>query len=103
MLSKGDRPTAVVCLNDLAAFGVMRAARDLGLEVPGDVSVVGIDGVPLAEQMFVSLSTVRQPHEEMAAKAVEFLLSRIEGDEDVEPRSAEFATDFIGRESIGEA
>jgi len=100
LFSKGDRPTAVVCLNDLAGFGVMRAAKDLGLDVPGDVSVVGIDGVPLAEQMFVSLSTVRQPHEEMAAKSIEFLLSRIEGNDEIAPRSAEFATEFIARESI---
>lgn len=103
VLAKAGRPTAVVCLNDLAGFGVMRAARDLGLAVPGDVSVVGIDGVPLAEQMFVSLSSVCQPHEEMSAKSVEFLLSRVEGEAVIEPRHAEFKTEFVSRESVGPA
>ncbi|YCM45445.1 LacI family DNA-binding transcriptional regulator [Verrucomicrobiaceae bacterium 227] len=101
ILERADRPTAIVSLNDLTAIGVMRAAKDLGLEVPRDVSVVGIDGIPLAEQMLVSLSTVAQPHDEMVAKAVEFLLSRIEGEEAIAPRRAEFATEFIERESIG--
>jgi LacI family transcriptional regulator len=101
ILEASNRPTAVVALNDLTAIGVMRAAKDLGLEVPGDISVVGIDGIPLAEQMLVSLSTVAQPHDAMVAKAVEFLLSRIEGEESIAPRRAEFDTEFIERESIG--
>lgn len=101
ILSGPNRPTAVVTLNDLTAIGVMRAAKDLGLGVPEDVSVVGIDGVPLGEHLTVSLSTVVQPHEEMVAKTVEFLLSRIEGDDDPKPRRAEFPTHFIQRESVG--
>jgi DNA-binding LacI/PurR family transcriptional regulator len=101
ILEKADRPTAVVALNDLTAIGVMRAAKDLGLNVPGDVSVVGIDGIPLGEFLQVSLSTVAQQHEKIAAKAVEFLLERIEGDGKGEPQRAEFPTQFIQRESIG--
>ena len=103
ILGAASRPTAMVALNDLTAIGVMRAAKDLKLDVPGDLSVVGIDGVPLSEQLWVSLSTIVQPHEEMIAKAVEMLLSRIEGDGDEPPQRAEFPTQFIQRESIGPA
>lgn len=100
ILTSDQRPTAVVALNDLSAIAVMRAAKDMNLNVPEDVSVVGIDGIPLAEQLFVSLSTIAQPHEEMVSKAVEFLIERIEGDRNREPRKAEFSTQFIERESI---
>lgn len=103
ILEKADRPTAVVALNDLTAIGVMRAAKDLGLKVPEDVSVVGIDGIPLGEFLEVSISTVAQQHEKMAAKAVEFLVERIEGDGNGAPQRAEFSTHFIQRESVGVA
>jgi LacI family transcriptional regulator len=100
VLAKKERPSAVVALNDLAAIGVMRAAKDLGLRVPEDVSVVGIDGIPMGEQLLVSLSTVAQPHEEMVAKTVELLLARIEGDGGPPPQRASFPTRFIQRESV---
>jgi LacI family transcriptional regulator len=100
-----NRPTAVVALNDFAAIGVMRAAKELRLDVPTDLSVVGIDGIPLVGQLTVSLSTVAQPHEEMVEKTVELLLSRIEGKsvEERAPERAEFPTRFILRESVGAA
>ncbi len=101
ILARESRPSAVVALNDLTAIGVMRAAKDLGLRVPEDVSVVGIDGIPLGEQLQISLSTVVQPHFEMASKAVEFLIERIEGDTNQDPRQAEFSTHFVQRESVG--
>lgn len=102
ILARADRPTAVVALNDLTAVGVMRAAIDAGLRVPNDLSVVGIDGVPMAAHLPVSLSTIAQPHKEMVAQAVEFLMSRIDGI-DAAPRRAEFQTTFIARESSGTA
>jgi DNA-binding LacI/PurR family transcriptional regulator len=100
ILERAERPTAVVALNDLTAIGVMRAAKDLGLGVPEDLSVVGIDGIPLGEQLSVSLSTIAQPHKEMAAKAAEFLIDRIEGGGSNLSKEAIFETNFIERESI---
>ena len=102
-LGKPDRPSAVVALNDLTAIGVMRAAKDAGLSVPEDLSVVGIDGVPLSGQLSVLLSTVEQPHEAMVAKTVEFLMNRIEGDGEQPLQRAEFPTKFVQRESVGPA
>lgn len=100
VLARHARPSAVVTLNDLTAIGVMRAAIDAGLHVPEDLSVVGIDGIPMGEHLPVSLSTIAQPHDEMVAQAVDFLMSRIDGIQ-ATPRRAEFQTTFIARESSG--
>ncbi|MCU0794380.1 MAG: LacI family transcriptional regulator [Akkermansiaceae bacterium] len=102
LLGLEERPTAMVALNDFTAIGVMRAAVECGLRVPEDVSVVGIDGIPLGGQLMVSLSTVVQPHAAMIERAFDFLWTRMEG-YDGEPRRAEFAACFEARESSGPA
>ena len=48
LLSRADRPTAVSAGNDLSAIGAMEAAQEMGLDVPGDVSVIGFDDIPEA-------------------------------------------------------
>ncbi len=65
LLDQTDRPTAVLCFSDVVALGVVRAAEELGLEVPRDLSVVGFDDSPLARRMRPALTTVRQ---DVAAK-----------------------------------
>jgi DNA-binding LacI/PurR family transcriptional regulator len=61
ILSRPDRPTAIVALSDLLASGVVLAARELGLRVPDDVSVAGFDGIELPWLAPDVLTTVRQP------------------------------------------
>jgi LacI family transcriptional regulator len=78
MLSRPDRPTAIFASSDMAAFGVMRAADDLGLEVPRDVSVVGFDDIPEAARVNPALTTVRQPLRDMGRVAVDQLLGRLD-------------------------
>jgi LacI family transcriptional regulator, galactose operon repressor len=74
------RPTAVFCYNDRMAMGAYRAAAELGLMIPRDVSVVGFDDqAPIAASLFPPLTTVALPHYEMGAWAVETLTSLIEG------------------------
>lgn len=92
-----DRPTAIFAGSDLAALGVLRAAREAHLRVPEDVSVVGFDDIPLAEWSTPALTTVRQPLTEMAAVAVRILLESAESG----PlrRRVELATDLVVRES----
>ena len=68
-------PTAVFCANDLLAVGVMSALRVAGVSIPDDVSVIGVDDIPLAAQMPVPLTTIRQPMDELGAAAAELLLS----------------------------
>lgn len=72
------RPLALFCANDVTALGAMRAAQRLGLSVPGDVSIVGVDGIPAGELALPRLTTVRQPLPEMAAAAVSLLVDMLE-------------------------
>ncbi|MEC8573068.1 MAG: substrate-binding domain-containing protein, partial [Pseudomonadota bacterium] len=75
-----DPPDAVFVANDHMAFAVMDVLRsELGLSVPGDVSVVGYDDVPTAAWPAYSLTTVRQPANRMVASTVDILLEEIEG------------------------
>jgi DNA-binding LacI/PurR family transcriptional regulator len=73
LLQLKDRPTAVLCFSDVYASQVVRAARDLGLDVPSDLSVVGYDDSPLATQLQPQLTTVRQDIQGKAHAAVGLL------------------------------
>ncbi|MFC7532602.1 LacI family DNA-binding transcriptional regulator [Actinoplanes sp. GCM10030250] len=77
MLSAADRPTAVLCFSDTTAVGVLQAADDLGLTVPGDLSVIGFDDGPLATQLQPPLTTVRQDVEEKGRVAAAALTEAI--------------------------
>ncbi len=76
LLSARDRPTAIFASSDTQALGVIAAARDLGLEVPGDVSIVGYDDVEAAD--YVGLTTIRQQLVESGRIGAEMLLREIE-------------------------
>lgn len=79
----GDRPDAVFVGNDHMAFAVMDVLRfELGLEVPGDVSVVGYDDVPMAAWPAYDLTTIRQPVRRMVDATVDLMLGQIEGNHD---------------------
>lgn len=69
LLSRPDRPTAIFTANDMQALGVYQAARDLGLSIPGDLSVVGYDDLPVVAWVDPPLTTVHQPLTEMAVAA----------------------------------
>jgi len=71
--SNGDRPTAVICSNDLMAIGAMQEATELGLRVPDDLSIVGFDGIDAAAWTQPALTTVEQPIDEIAGTAIEAL------------------------------
>ncbi len=74
LLAGPNAPTAIVAGNDLCAFGVLAAARELGLTVPRDLSVVGFDDIVLARLANPPLTTVRQPARQLAGMAVDQLL-----------------------------
>jgi len=79
VLSRTDRPTGLLCANDRVAVGVLLAAARLGLEVPGDVSVVGYDDDEnVAPQLLPALTTIALPHQEIGAMAMTSLLSHLE-------------------------
>ena len=79
LLGRSDRPTAVLCGNDLQTLGVYEAARLAGLRIPDDVSVVGFDGVGVTNWCGPPMTTVRQPFREMGAAAASLLLTLVAG------------------------
>lgn len=84
LLSLPSPPTAVFAHSDEVALGAIRTIRRAGLDVPGDISVVGIDDHPLAA--LTDLTTVRQPTREQGRRGAEMLLSLLRGEPDVDTR-----------------
>jgi DNA-binding LacI/PurR family transcriptional regulator len=80
VLAERPRPTALVATSDELALGAVEAAGELGLSVPGDVSVAGFDDVPAASMARPPLTTVHQDHAEKGRLAVEILLAGLRGD-----------------------
>lgn len=78
ILTASDRPTAVVAFNDQWAVRVIAAARDVGLRVPEDLSVVGFDDTTLAQNYDVPLTTINPACEEVGVSAVDLLIDKIE-------------------------
>jgi DNA-binding LacI/PurR family transcriptional regulator len=98
LLARPDRPTAIFAANDLQALGVYQAAREAGLRVPGDLSVVGFDDLPVVAWVDPPLTTVHQPLTEMAVAATELALTLGQGEE--APRTGlEIATTLTVRDS----
>ncbi len=91
-------PTAIFASNDVMAFGVMEIVRERGFKIPDDVSIVGFDDIPQAAYVHPSLTTVRQPLEEMGRAAARNLLTLIE-DSDYAPQRVELPVELIVRES----
>ena len=100
LLSASRRPTAVFACNDLMAIGALRAAREAGLSVPGDLSVVGFDDIGPAKFTEPALTTVAQPKHEIGAIAAELLLKRLD-DPDLPVARLLVDTELIIRESVG--
>ena len=76
-LVRPDRPSALVCSNDLLAVRCLRAAALAGLRVPQDLSVVGFDGIALGEDLSPQLSTVVQPNREIGQTCVDWLVAAL--------------------------
>ncbi|MFC4032215.1 LacI family DNA-binding transcriptional regulator [Streptomyces polygonati] len=75
----GPRPTALICDSDVLAAGACKAARGLGLDVPGDLSVAGFDDLALATAIDPELTTVRLPAEAVGAAGMTALLALLDG------------------------
>ncbi|WP_030811783.1 LacI family DNA-binding transcriptional regulator [Streptomyces sp. NRRL F-2799] len=99
LLGRTDRPTAVFAGNDLQALGLYEAARELGLRVPEDVSVVGFDDLPVARWVGPPLTTVRQPLTEMAEAAARLVLELGRGERERTATRLELATSLVVRSS----
>ena len=94
-----ERPTGVIGVNDLMAFGLMAGFRDAGLTVPEDVSVIGIDNVFLSTLMHPAMTSVRLPVPEMAQVMVERVMSRL-ADPAIATQEFIFQPTLVSRDSV---
>ena len=77
LMSLEQRPTAVFCSNDYLAIGAMEGARDEGLRIPEDLSIVGFDDIPMTSFIVPALNTIRQPAYDMGVVGAQVLLNHI--------------------------
>jgi LacI family transcriptional regulator len=96
-LKQPVRPTAVVLGNDALAIGFIRAVEQRGIEVPGDLSVAGFDGIPEGARSWPGLTTMAQPMQEMGRDACRRLFTAIAAAE--EPTTVQYPMTLIIRES----
>ncbi len=99
-----ERPDALLCFNDMNAFGAMMGLRRRGLRIPEDIALVGCDDLPLAAQLDVPLTTIHYPLEAICGAAVQQLLGRIGTPNPPEmppapPQAALWETHLVVRES----
>ncbi len=102
LLALDPRPTAVLCFSDAIAYGALRAAEELGLDVPADLSVVGFDDSPLARRVRPALTTVRQDITAKGSAAVDALVAAVDQARDGRPSRARhlvLPTELIVRDS----
>jgi len=102
LLSGPDRPTALVCATDDQAIGVLRAARELGIDVPGELAVAGFDNIKEAALTDPPLTTVGSDREAMARAAVDLVLDdglRVTGSR--RERVRQFPAGLVVRRSCG--
>ena len=101
LIQKDTKPTAVFCGNDVLAVGALRKARDMGLTVPNDVSIIGFDDIDLSQVTHPMLTTVHVPHREMGKQAARALAGLLNNGTPIQ--STELPTQLKLRASLGPA
>jgi LacI family transcriptional regulator len=102
LMKQEPRPTAIFAANNFLAIGTQHATQELGLRIPEDVALVGLDDLPAEMVTFPFLTVAAQPAEEMGRRAVELLLERIKSP-DGGPQEVLLPTELIIRRSSGDA
>ncbi len=100
LLDRHPKLTAIFALSDVMALGAIRALRDRGLRVPEDVSIMGFDGIPLADFSVPRLCTVRQDTHKLVERGVDILLERLE--RPLGPAHETVPFEISGGESVAE-
>lgn len=98
LLDRSDRPTAVFASNDIIAAGVMKASRRLGLRIPEDLAVVGVDDSKICNMLEPELSSVHISCQQMGKVSADLLYALLEGKNDL-PRTTVIPTELIVRRS----
>lgn len=105
LISKSNPPTAIFAANDLMAIGAMKAVKELKLNVPEDVSVIGYDDIDMASLCTPQLTTVRQPKYEAGTASVKTLLEKLKSSASEKKKNTVtvLKTEIVIRESVGYA
>ncbi|MBM3810213.1 MAG: LacI family transcriptional regulator [Acidimicrobiia bacterium] len=101
LLASGFEPTAIICVNDFMAVGVLRELREQGLRVPGDISVTGFDNIKLSEYCYPPLTTVHIPREQIGLMVFQSLVR--EAAPNAPGRELVLDPELVLRESTGAA
>jgi LacI family transcriptional regulator len=100
LLARGRLPQALVCVTDQDALAAMDALRAAGVVIPREVAIVGFDGIAAGRIGHPTLTTVRQPMEQMGRAVVDILVERLDHPE-LSPARRQLPTKIILRESCG--
>jgi LacI family transcriptional regulator len=100
-LMSGFRPTAILCVNDFMAVGVLRELRDQGIDVPRDVSVAGFDNISLSQVVYPALTTVHIPRDLIGRLIFENLIGATPGGRELQEVIID--PELVVRESTGSA
>ena len=95
------RPTAILCVNDFMAVGVLRELRDMGIEVPGQVSVTGFDNISLSEVVYPALTTLHIARDQIGRQIFATLAATEQST--VAPQEIVITPELMVRESTGRA
>ena len=98
LINRSDRPTAVICGNDVLAIGAVLRSKALGINVPEDVSVTGFDDIALATVVDPGITTLHVPHDRMGTAAAKVMFSLLQRRR---ARSRKFETRIVERQSLG--
>jgi LacI family transcriptional regulator len=99
LVDEGFGQTAIICANDLLAFGCLRAFLERGIRVPDDVSIIGYDDIDFARVAAVPLTSIRQPRRELGRAAAELVLGQCNGLSGAPTREIIFQPALVARES----
>jgi len=102
LLGLSRPPSAILASSDMEAFGVMQVAREKGISIPRDLSLVGFDDIPEASYVTPRLTTVRQPMRDMGLLAAEMLIGEIE-EGHAQTSTVELPTELVVRETTRHA
>ena len=100
MFALQPSPTAITCINDLSAIGVLHAASERGLAIGHDLAIAGFDGIADSEHTSPPLTTLNQPLYEIARNLVKMLVSLIQN-QPLEERRVQLQPELLIRESTG--
>ena len=95
------RPTAILCVNDFMAVGVLRQLRDMGIDVPGQISVTGFDNITLSEVVYPALTTLHIPRDQIGRQIFASLTAQKQPSKT--PQEIIFTPELVVRESTGRA